>query len=33
VPIHVSYTLDQADQAQKALTGQHTQGKLAITLP
>jgi NADPH2:quinone reductase len=33
VPIQASYPLDQADQALKALTGQHTQGKLAITLP
>lgn len=33
VPIQASYSLAQADQALKALTGQHTQGKLAITLP
>jgi len=33
VPIQASYPLAQADQALKALTGQHTQGKLAITLP
>jgi NADPH:quinone reductase-like Zn-dependent oxidoreductase len=32
VPIQASYSLAQADQALKALTGQHTQGKLAITL-
>ena len=32
VPIQASYPLAQADQALKALTGQHTQGKLAITL-
>jgi NADPH:quinone reductase len=33
VPIQASYPLAQADQALKTLTGQHTQGKLAITLP
>jgi NADPH2:quinone reductase len=33
VPIQASYPLVQADQALKTLTGQHTQGKLAITLP
>ena len=33
VPIHASYPLAQADQALKTLTGQRTQGKLAITLP
>jgi NADPH:quinone reductase-like Zn-dependent oxidoreductase len=33
VPIQASYPLDQAGQALEALTGQHTQGKLAITLP
>jgi NADPH2:quinone reductase len=33
VPIQASYPLAQADQALKDLTGQHTQGKLAITLP
>jgi len=33
VPIQASYPLAQADQALKALGGQHTQGKLAITLP
>jgi NADPH2:quinone reductase len=33
VPIQASYPMAQADQALKALTGQHTQGKLAITLP
>jgi NADPH:quinone reductase len=33
VPIQASYPLAQADQALKALTSQHTQGKLAITLP
>jgi len=32
VPIQASYPLAQADQALKDLTGQHTQGKLAITL-
>jgi NADPH:quinone reductase len=32
VPIQATYPLAQADQALKALTGQHTQGKLAITL-
>jgi NADPH:quinone reductase len=32
-PIQASYPLAQADQALKALGGQHTQGKLAITLP
>ena len=31
--IQASYPLAQADQALKDLTGQHTQGKLAITLP
>jgi len=33
VPVQASYSLAQADQALKALTGQHTQGKIAITLP
>jgi NADPH:quinone reductase-like Zn-dependent oxidoreductase len=33
VPIQASYPLAQADQAIKALGGQHTQGKVAITLP
>jgi NADPH2:quinone reductase len=33
VPIQDSYPLAQADQALMTLTGQHTQGKLAITLP
>jgi NADPH2:quinone reductase len=33
VPIQASYPLAQADQALKALTSQHTQGKLAVTLP
>jgi NADPH:quinone reductase len=33
VPIQASYPLAQADQALKALASQHTQGKLAITLP
>jgi NADPH2:quinone reductase len=33
VPIQASYPLAQADQALKDLTGQHNQGKLAITLP
>jgi NADPH:quinone reductase len=33
VPIQASYPLAQADQPLKALTSQHTQGKLAITLP
>jgi NADPH:quinone reductase len=33
VPIQASYPLAQADQALKALGGQHTQGKLAITIP
>jgi NADPH:quinone reductase-like Zn-dependent oxidoreductase len=33
VPIQASYPLAQVDQALKDLTGQHTQGKLAITLP
>jgi NADPH2:quinone reductase len=33
VPIQASYPLAQADQALKALTTQHTQGKVAITLP
>jgi NADPH2:quinone reductase len=32
VPIQASYPLAQADQALKALTTQHTQGKLAIDL-
>jgi NADPH2:quinone reductase len=32
IPIQTSYPLAQADQALKTLTGQHTQGKLAITL-
>jgi NADPH:quinone reductase len=33
VPIQASYPLTQADQALKTLGGQHTQGKVAITLP
>jgi NADPH:quinone reductase-like Zn-dependent oxidoreductase len=33
VPVQASYPLAQADQALEALTSQHTQGKLAITLP
>ena len=33
VPIQASYPLAQIDQANKTLGGQHTQGKLAITLP
>jgi NADPH:quinone reductase len=33
VPIQASYSLAQVDQALKALASQHTQGKLAITLP
>jgi NADPH2:quinone reductase len=33
VPIQANYPLAQADQALKTLGGQHTQGKLAITLP
>ena len=33
VPIRATYPLAQADQALKALTTQHTQGKLSITLP
>jgi NADPH:quinone reductase len=33
VPIQATYPLAQAGQALKDLTGQHTQGKLAITLP
>jgi NADPH:quinone reductase len=33
VPIQASYPLAQADQALEALGGQHTQGKVAITLP
>jgi NADPH:quinone reductase len=33
VPCQASYPLAQADQALKALTSQHTQGKLVITLP
>jgi NADPH:quinone reductase len=33
VPIQAGYPLAQADQALKDLTSQHTQGKLAITLP
>lgn len=33
VPIQASYPLAQVDQALKDLTGQHTQGKLAVTLP
>jgi NADPH:quinone reductase len=32
VAIQATYPLAQADQALKALTGQHTQGKLSITL-
>ena len=33
VPIQASYPLAQVDQAIKTLGGQHTQGKVAITLP
>jgi NADPH2:quinone reductase len=33
VPIQASYPLAQVDQALKTLGAQHTQGKLAITLP
>jgi hypothetical protein len=33
VPIQASYPLAQADQALNALTTQHTQGKLGITVP
>jgi NADPH:quinone reductase-like Zn-dependent oxidoreductase len=33
VPIQASYPLAQVDQALKDLAGQHTQGKLAVTLP
>ena len=33
VPIQASYPLAQAGQALADLTGQHTQGKLAVTLP
>jgi NADPH2:quinone reductase len=33
VPVQASYPLAQVDQALKTLGGQHTQGKLAITLP
>jgi NADPH2:quinone reductase len=33
VPIQASYPLAQVDRAIKTLGGQHTQGKLAITLP
>ena len=33
VPVQASYPLAQVDQALKTLSGQHTQGKLAITLP
>jgi hypothetical protein len=33
VPIQATYSLGRADQALKALTTQHTQGKLSITLP
>jgi NADPH:quinone reductase-like Zn-dependent oxidoreductase len=33
VPIQASYPMAEADQALKDLGGQHTQGKLAITLP
>jgi hypothetical protein len=33
VPIQASYRLPEADQALRTLTGQNTQGKLAITLP
>ncbi len=32
VPIQASYPLAQVDQALKALGGQHTQGKVAITV-
>jgi hypothetical protein len=31
--IQASYPLAQVDQALKDLAGQHTQGKLAVTLP
>jgi NADPH2:quinone reductase len=33
VPIQASYPLAQADQALKTLGGQHTQGKIALSLP
>jgi NADPH:quinone reductase len=33
VPIQASYSLAQADHALKTLGGQHTQGKIAISLP
>jgi NADPH:quinone reductase-like Zn-dependent oxidoreductase len=33
VPIQASYSLAEVDQAFKDLAGQHTQGKLAVTLP
>jgi NADPH:quinone reductase-like Zn-dependent oxidoreductase len=33
VPIQGGYPLAQAGQALQTLTGQHTQGKLAITIP
>lgn len=33
VPIQASYPLAEAGQALADLTGRHTQGKLAITLP
>jgi NADPH:quinone reductase-like Zn-dependent oxidoreductase len=33
VPIQASYPLAQTGQALADLTGQHTQGKLAVTLP
>ena len=32
-PIQGSYPLAQAGRALQTLTGQHTQGKLAITIP
>ena len=33
VPIHHTYPLDRVDQALQALSAQHTQGKLSISLP
>jgi hypothetical protein len=33
VPIQASYPLAPVDQALKTLGSQHTQGKVAITLP
>ena len=33
VPIHHTYPLDRVDQALKALSANHTQGKLSISLP